>query len=157
MVKRVRLKVPVYVRKFIEGEYGCDDRGVVKVDKKSELGWLIHAISRSIPYNYTYPEVKKGENLLTIQYTTYEKVYDVPPDKLDSLARQLDEMFRSALINEVRGKHELIGGDYGPYVTCFLERYGIDIDNDVNWQSMRKIYRDYLESISKKRQKILAG
>ena len=157
MVKRIKLKVPIYVKKFIEGENGWDGRGIVKVDKKSELGWLIHAISRSIPYNYTYPSIDKGENVLTIQYTTYEKVYDVPPEKVESLARQLNEIFRSALINEVRGKHELIGGDYGPYVTNFLERYGIIPDVDVNWQSMRKIYRDYLESVAKKRQKIFAG
>jgi hypothetical protein len=155
MQKRLKLKVPIYVKKYIEGEYGVDDKGQVKVDRKSELGCLLHAISRAIPYNYTYPEVK-GPNVLILSYSTLVKVYDVPPDKIEHLATQLDEMFRSALISEVRGKHELIGGDYGCFVTDFLNRYGIISDVDANWQTMRKIYRDYQDRVAKKRQKIFA-
>jgi len=80
----------------------------------------------------------------------------VPPDKYVELARQLDEIFRRSLTCEVRRVHELSGGDYGRHIRCFLERYQIEADIDVDFETIRKIYRDYLDRTGKKNRKIFA-
>jgi len=141
MLKRLTLQVPKYLRKFIEGEYKGAN-GQVQVEKWSELGKLIHLVSRSYPFPIAH--VRATGSTITISYYCREKSYEVPPDKLPDLVHQLDEIFRRSLICEVRKVHELAGGAYGPYVRSFLDRYGIEADVDVDFETMRKVYRDYL-------------
>lgn len=161
MVKKLTLELPVHLRKFFMYEYGGVEvvksgrtEHVIQVDKSSELGKLIHLIARPIPY--TQADRKLQGSTLSILYYAREKVYEVPDQKIPLLQKMLDEIFRRTLICEVRSVHELTGADYGPFVTMFLKRCTITPDEDIEFQTARKIYRDYLEKIEKKNQKIYA-
>lgn len=153
MLKTLTLSVPKYVQKFLIGEYQGEE-GRIHVEKWSQLGALIDLVSRSYPF----PLVAQKASGTTIQITYYcrEKSYDIPPDKYPALVRSMDELFRRALICEVRKVHELAGGAYGPYVRSFLDRYGIAADVDVDFETMRKIYRDYLARNDRKNKKTYA-
>lgn len=172
MLKRLTLQVPKYLKKFLEGEFDGEG-GVVHVEKWSEIGSLIHLVSRSYPFPLTID--RPSGTTITISYYCREKSYDIPPDKMPHLVRQLDEIFRRSLNCEVRKVHEMAGGNYGPYVRTFIERYvrsrnrylkrartyvrtfieryGIIADVDVEFETMRKIYRDYLARIDRKNAK----
>lgn len=154
MKKRLTLSVPKYLKKFLEGEFNGQE-GLIHAEKWSELGKLIHLVSRSYPFPLT--ATRPGGTTVTISYYCREKSYDVPPDKLPDLVRQLDEIFRRSLICEVRKVHELAGGNYGPYIRSFLDRYSIDADVDVDWETIRKIYRDYLTRNGRENEKYLCA
>ena len=157
MVKKISVRVPTYLKKFIEngGDYVVID-GVVHVDKSSLLGQLIHFGSWDIPYTVKYDKPVNTDKSLTIKYYCRDKVYDLHPKKIEMLPEVLDKIFRSTLITYVRNGHYLCGGDYGPFVTQFLAHYEIIADVDLSWETARKIYRDYLEKTSKKNKKIFA-
>ncbi len=155
MVKRITIQLPGYLKKFYMYEYsgsrsgkGERERDEIHVDKTSELGKLIHLISRPIPFTQHYQR-PTGEGLLSVRYYVREKIYDIPVEKLPQLVTQMEEIFRRTIICEVRGGHDLCSGDYGPLVAIALERRGIVRDVDIDYQTVRKIYRDYIGRIAK--------
>lgn len=157
MQKRITLNVPVHLQKFLVGEFRGEynAKGAqLHVEKWAELGKLIHLSSRHFPFPIAPPA--RTASTITISYYCREKCFEVPPEKYAELTRQLDEIFRRSLICEVRRVHELMGGDYGKHIRSFLERYQIEPDVDVEFETIRKIYRDYLQRISQKNRKILA-
>lgn len=147
MLRTVRIPVPKYLKKFLEYEFEAHD-GVIQVERWSELGNLIHYGSRYYPFPLVVD--RAGVGGVTIAFYSREKSFELPPDKLPDLARQLDEIFRRSLICEVRRVHELTGGNYGDHVRAFLDRYGILGDIDVDYETMRKVYRDYLARTERK-------
>lgn len=150
MLKRLTLTVPKYLKKFLEGEFEAK-QGVLHVEKWSEIGSLLNLVSRSYPFPMAIE--RPTGTTITISYYCREKSYEIPPDKIPALVRQLDEIFRRSLICEVRKVHELAGGNYGPFVRNFMERYQIEADVDVDFETMRKVYRDYLARNSRKNDK----
>jgi hypothetical protein len=158
MIKTLHLQLPEHIRKFFMFEYnGYQKKNghlEIKVDKNSELGKLIHLISRPIPF--TQKSTKASPATLSIRYYTHVQSFDVPAEKISLLIVLMDEMFRRTMIHEVRGAQELVGCDYGPLVTAFLKRRGIEKDVDVDWQKMRKVYRDYVRKTNRKMEKIYA-
>lgn len=161
MIRKVTLEVPVHLRKFYMHEYGGIEveknkrvEYVIQAEKHTELGNLIHLVCRHIPYNQ--PERKIEGSCLSIMYSTREKAYEIPNDKIGHIKRALDEIFRRTLICEVRSVHELCGGDYRPHIKQFLQRRGIEEDIDINLDTARKIYRDYISRVDKKNRKIYA-
>lgn len=163
MLKTLTLPVPKYLQKFLIGEYREDDLTPanesrvprIHVEKWSQLGALIDLVSRSYPF--PLPVAPARGTSIQISYYCREKSYDIPPDKYTALVRSLDELFRRAMICEVRKVHEMAGGAYGPYVRQFLDRYGIEGDVDVDFETMRKIYRDYLDRNDRKNRKKLCA
>lgn len=162
MIKKITIQLPAYLKKFFQYEYSGYQAGrgerlydEIKVDKTSELGKLIHLISRPIPFTQAYDK-PTGAGLLTIRYFVREKIYDIPGDKLPLLVTQMDEIFRRTIICEVRGAHDLCSGDYSPLVVMALKRRGIIRDVDIDYETVRKIYRDYIHRISKKNGKTFA-
>lgn len=149
MLKTLAVPVPKHVKKFLEGEFAGVE-GKITVEKWSELGKLIFLASQPLPFDVQYQK-PEGTTIL-ISYYGREKTVDVPPTKLSLLSKQLDEIFRRTLIAEVRSMHAAHGGDYGGYIRTFLERYDIAPDVDVDWETIRKIYRDYLVRMDKKNQ-----
>lgn len=158
MVKTIHVPMPIHIKKFFLFEYNGYEKknGIseIHVDKNSEIGKLIHLISRPIPF--TQEVVKPNAGTLSIRYYTHVQSLDVPNEKLQLLALHMDEIFRRTLICEVRGGHELTGCDYGPLVTQFLKRRGIERDVDVDYQTMRKVYRDYITKNNRKMAKSYA-
>lgn len=159
MVKKIVLTLPVHVKKFFLFEYGgyTKKNGVdeIHVDKNSELGKLIHCISRPIPF--TQKRITStSPGALSIRYYTHVQAMEVPNDKLALLAQVMDEIFRRSVICEVRGGHELAGCDYGPLVSAALIRRGIERDVDVDFQTVRKMYRDYITKNNRKTEKSYA-
>jgi len=150
MLKKLTLPVPRYLKKFIEGEFDGQE-GVVHIEKWNEIGRMIHLASRSIPFPIS-PEKPSGTTLV-LTYYCREKAYEVPPEKYPDFVRQLDEIFRRTLISEVRSVHHLCGGDYSQYIRSFLTRYDITPDIELEWETIRKIYRDYLNRVEKKNRK----
>lgn len=158
MVKTIHVVLPTHLKKFFIHEYqgyvkknGFDE---IHVDKNSEIGKLIHLVSRPIPF--TQEVIKPSKDTLSIRYYTHVQSFDVPNFKLAILALQLDEIFRRTIICEVRGGHELTGCEYGPLVAQCLKRRGIERDVDVDYQTIRKIYRDYITKNNSKMAKIYA-
>jgi hypothetical protein len=127
----------------------------IQVQKHSELGKLIHLITRPIPYTQK-PEKVSGENALCIRYYSHVQSLEIDNEKLPMLVGYLDELFRRTMICEVRGGHELTGADYGPLVARFLKRRGIERDIDIDYQTARKVYRDYIAKNNRKMAKIYA-
>lgn len=158
MLKKIKLTVPVYLKKYLEVTYEVrevrNNQRHVHVEKWSSLGQLLDFGSRVILLPQKLPDFKGEE--ITITYYCREKSYDVPTEKLARLVKLIDEEFRRALISYVSALHEKVGGDYGPYVTMFLNRYDIVPDVDVDWETMRKVYRDYLVKVERRNQKIYA-
>lgn len=160
MIKKITVALPVHVKKFFLFEYnGYQKRSYdeIHIDKNSELGKLIHLISRRIPFTQKVARPMGAQpGLLSIRYYTHEQSLEIDVDKLSQLAAYMDAVFRRSLISEVRGAHEAIGCDYGPLVAAFLARRGIERDVDVDFQTVRKIYRDYLTKTNKKMEKSYA-
>lgn len=159
MVKKIVVTLPAHVKKFFvyeyEGYFKKNGGLEIHVDKNSELGKLIHLVARPIPYTQK-PLASNAPNALSIRYYSHVQAMEVPNDKLDLLAKVMDEMFRRALISEVRGAHDLMGCDYGPLVAEFLKRRGIERDVDVDFQTMRKVYRDFILKTTRKTAKMYA-
>jgi hypothetical protein len=163
MEKRITIELPSYLKKFFLFEYdgfqtqkaGQDPRDEIKVAKTSELGKQLQLIIQPIPFLQQY-EPPKGSGALTINYTTRGKIDEVDIDRLAGLIRVMDETFRRTLIAEVRGIHALTRSDYSPFIEAFLERRGIIRDVEIEFETARKIYRDYMDQLSKKRQKTFA-
>ncbi len=127
----------------------------IHVEKHSELGKLIHLISRPIPFTQKADNTT-GAGVLLIRYYSHVQALEVDNEKIPQLVTYMDEIFRRTVICEVRGGHELYGSDYGPLVTASLKRRGIERDVDVDYQTVRKIYRDYIAKINRKREKSYA-
>ena len=159
MVKKICINLPVHIKKFFMHEYNGyslkNGKDEIHIEKHSELGKLVHLISRPIPFTQKDQKLS-GAGVLQIRYYTHVQSFDVPTEKMALLVNMMDEIFRRALIYEVRGAHELVGCDYGPLITSFLKRRGIEKDIDVDWQVMRKVYRDYIAKTNRKMQKIYA-
>ena len=151
MQKYLTVSVPKYVKKFVEYEFPPEEDGWSRVKKNSWLGEMIDGVSFELPISVVYPE-QKGSTV-RLRYFCRNKVWDVPPFKIVSLRRQLDEGFRSALIREVRRLHYEIQGDYTPLIEKVLKDWGIERDVDVDFETLRKIYRDHMKRIAEKRQK----
>lgn len=162
MNKKLVISLPVYLKKFFVYEYNGEivekhgkPETILKIEKSSELGKLIHLVSRPIVCGQRYDK-PEGETALTLLYYSRQKSYVVPADKIPALTKQMEEIFRRTIICEVRGVHEESGGGYGEFLTRCLERRGIIKDIDVDFENVRKIYRDYLDKMDRKNRKIFA-
>lgn len=153
MIKTIHVTLPVYLKKFYMHEYyGYETKegfAEIHINKHSELGKLVHLSSRPIPY--TQKAVMTSDSTLSIRYYSHVQAVDVPNEKLEILAGVMDEIFRRTIICEVRGGQELTGCNYGILVGKCLERRGIERDIDIDFQTVRKVYRDY---ISKNKRRI---
>ena len=161
MNKKLVIGLPSYLKKFYVAEYGGEQieksgkvETVIRVEKSSELGKLIHLVARPILTTQSYP--KPDGETLTLLYYSRKKSYVVPAEKVAGLVKQMEEIFRRTIICEVRGVHEESGTDYGKYLARCLERRGIEKDIDIDFDNVRKIYRDYIQKIERKNQNILA-
>jgi hypothetical protein len=153
MIKKIEIVVPPHLKKFIEATYDKNDKGFMKVTKRSELGRLIEFVKKVDPYPQKY-DVPKGATTLKIQY--YDESYSTyfPAEKVTQFCSLIDAEFRRALVCEVRSVHEYSRSeDYTPFIRRFLDRYAIIPDEDIEMETVRKIYRDYLAKISKDFQK----
>ena len=149
MISRdLRVPVPIFVKKYFEGEYGTDECGRVFADKASVLGKVVNAMLVDFPHEIEARRV--SGNCLTIRYVYRSKTSCIPTWKIDHLAMLLREIFDSALIIEARTLHENTGR-YDRAVGAFLARYGIEVDVDIQQDAARSIYRNYLVRIEKKR------
>ncbi|MCA0229884.1 MAG: hypothetical protein LCH91_05430 [Bacteroidetes bacterium] len=161
MNKKLVIGLPAYLKKFYVAEYGGEQvekagkvETVIRVEKSSELGKLIHLVARPILTTQCYPKPETDETL-TLLYYSRKKSYVVPAEKVAGLVKQMEEIFRRTIICEVRGVHEESGTDYGKYLARCLERRGIEKDIDVDFDNIRKIYRDYIQKVERKNQNIL--
>ena len=159
MVKKIVVNLAPHVKKFFMFEYGGYQKksGLfeIHVDKHSELGKMIHLISRPIPFTQK-PKTIRVAGDLSIRYYTHIQSMEIPNEKLPLLSTYMDEIFRRTMIAEVRGAQDWSGSDYGPLVTEFLKRRGIERDIDVDFQTMRKVYRDYIMKNNRKTAKSYA-
>lgn len=158
MHKTISLIVPRHVKKFILSEEGYRlQPDAVYVPKRSEIGEMIFAASMTISYTQLAEvrELPKGSEWITFRYNCKKKSFDVPTEKYRHLEAFLIEHFRGALIKEVAAIHYVHPfEDYAWIVRSFLDRRGIITDDaaekDIEWDTAKKIYRDYLETIQKK-------
>jgi hypothetical protein len=155
MYKEITLAVPKHVKKFIisHTDYVIDPKGVVYVPKISELGRLIHCVSRVIPY--TQRIVPVSGDSLTLRYTCRTKAFDIPVEKYPDLVRLLEEMFRASLVRQVSAIQSALGdSDYSWMVRQVLALHNIIVDDsqakDMDFETARKIYRDHLSDVDKK-------
>ncbi|MVM37264.1 hypothetical protein GO730_05815 [Spirosoma sp. HMF3257] len=149
MRKKIVVSVPKHVKKyFLNPEFGSlEPDGGLYVSGRSLIGAQIAGMAIATPF--VFSRVEPSGNNLTIWYSCRDKTHEVPLEKMSTLAKALDELFRRSLIIEVRALHGLCGGDYSRFIRSFLERYQIEPDVDVDFETIRKIYRDYLERVDK--------
>jgi len=165
MIKEIALSLPRFVIKYIlsEPDYfqvDCTSASgvpIIHVPKVSEIGRLIHCVSRTI--SYTQPVVdrplQKGHEFVRLRYNCKKKSFDVPVEKYQELEAVLVEQFRASLVKEVSAIHyEHPEENYGWMVRSFLSRRGIVVDDasdkDIEWDTAKKIYRDHLSRIQEK-------
>ncbi len=162
MIKEITLCVPKYVYKFLlsEPDYQEIGQNLIKIPRLSELGHKIYLVSRRIPYNQIITPVQPTKNTvnLTVQYLCKDKTFDVPVEKYPALTASLIELFRASLIREVSAIHTVHPDlDYEWIVKSFRARRGIitsdSLDKDIEWDALKKIYRDHLARIDKKNSK----
>lgn len=158
MIKTIQVILPVHVKKFFLYEYSGYEKknGVseIHIDKTSEMGKLVDLATRTI--THTQKIIEPCKDTLSIRYYTHLQSQDVPNLKLLLLAFSMEAIFKRTLISEVRGGHELMDGNYGPLVAEFLKSRGIERDIDVDFQTMRKVYRDGVAKINRKQAKSYA-
>ncbi|WP_020603129.1 hypothetical protein [Spirosoma spitsbergense] len=154
MRKKITLSVPRYLKRYLlNAEFGQLVDGALYVGGRSFIGSYISSVARPIPFVMPRPDLSGTK--LVIWYSCRERTHEVPPEKLASLVKSLDEQFRRSLICEVRALHELCGGDYSKFIRNFLARYGIEPDVDIDFDTVRKIYRDYLERVDKSNRELV--
>ena len=152
--KRIDIEVPIHIKKFIEKEYcqHLDADGTLKCDKRTYLGKLIH-FSLQIDAFPKRMEKPKGPVLKIVYFDERYSAY-FPHSKIAEFQALLHQMFRESLINYVRSIHSYSNkSDYTVFIRQFLERYEIDPVEEIDFQSLRKIYRDYITRIEKNYQK----
>lgn len=153
MRKKIVLSVPRYLKKYLlNAEFGQVVDGALYVGSRSFIGSYISSVARPIPFIMPRPDLSGTK--LVIWFSCRERTHEVPPEKLANLVKSLDEQFRRSMICEVRALHELCGGDYSKFIRNFLSRYGIEPDVDMDFDTVRKIYRDYLERIDKSNREV---
>lgn len=165
MIKEIALTLPRYVIKYIlsEPDYTLADATtrsgvpIILVPKVSEIGRLVHCVSRTIPYTQAVIDrpLSKGHQVVRFRYNCKKKSFDVPMEKYAELEAVLIEQFRASLVKEVSAVHyEHPEDSYGWMVRSFLTRRGIVIDDaadkDIEWDTAKKIYRDHLSRIQEK-------
>jgi hypothetical protein len=165
MIKEIALALPRYVVKYIlsEPDYTLADMptrsgiSIILVPKVSEIGRLIHCVSRTIPYTQSVVErpLLKSHQVVRFRYNCKKKSFDVPVEKYTELEAVLVEQFRASLVKEVSAIHyEHPEDSYSWMVRSFLTRRGIVIDDasdkDIEWDTAKKIYRDHLSRIQEK-------
>lgn len=159
MIKEITLSVPKYVKRFLmsESDYEQVSNSIIRVPRRTEIGQLIFGFSRIIPETEEVQEriVPKGYEVITFRYNCKKKAYDVPFARYTAITACLIQVFRSSLIREVSAIHSLrCEDDYGWIVRFFLSRRGISVDDaedkDIEWEAVKKIYRDHLDRVSKK-------
>lgn len=165
MIKEIVLNLPKFVVKYIlsEPDYllaDCTSGGgvpIIHVPKVSEIGRLIHCVSRTI--SYTQPIIdrplSRGMEAVRLRYNCKKKSFDVPVEKYAELEAVLIEQFRASLVKEVAAIHyEHPDENYGWMVKSFLSRRRIVVDDeadkDIDWDTAKKIYRDHLSRIQEK-------
>lgn len=148
--KDLKVPVPIYVKKYLESEFGLDEQGRVFANQASILGRILNTVVVDCPYPVVYDNVQGS--LVTIRFMYRSKSACVPKRKVEELSNLLRGLFDVALISEARAVHGIVGR-YDKAVFGFLTRYGIEIDVDIQEDTARSIYRNYLERIEKKRQK----
>ncbi len=153
MHKYLTISVPKYVKKFVEYEYPPGEDGWSQVKKNSWLGEMIDGVSFELPNTVVYP--RQEGTTIRLRYFCRNKIWDVPPFKIVSLKKQLDETFRSALIREVRRLHFELQSDYTPLIEKVLRDWGIERDVDVDFETIRKMYRDNIKKVAENRQKYM--
>ncbi len=147
--KKVVLTVPRYLKKYLlNPEFGDVINGTLHVSGRSFIGSYISNMTRAMPYTYS-PKPDLCGKTLVIYFTIRERTHEVPAEKLACLAKSLDDQFRRSLICEVRALHDVCGGDYSRFIRNFLARYDIEPDVDIEFETVRKIYRDYLHRVDK--------
>ncbi|WP_353721343.1 hypothetical protein [Dyadobacter sp. 676] len=127
----------------------------IDVKKFSELGNIVTAISRPIPWTQKI-ERPQGEGVIAINYYSHTLSHEVSNDRLAMIAKGMDHIFHRSLIPYVSALHDLLSGDYSPHVNSFLEIYGIQRDVDVEFETLRKVYRDRIDRLNRQRRKSYA-
>lgn len=159
MKKTILIDLPVHVKKFFMVEYGGykakNGTDQIDVKKFSELGNMVTAVSRPIPWTQKI-ERPQGDGVVAITYYSHTLSHEVSNDRLAMIAKGMDHIFRRSLISYVSALHDLLGGDYSPHVNSFLEIYGIQRDVDVEFETLRKIYRDRIDRVNRQRKKSYA-
>lgn len=155
MLKKIEIPTAIHLKKFIEAEYiqFIDAKGYIRVDRRTELGKLIHFVSDVDPFPKKYVPPK---NVPLLKLSYYDESYSryFPVSKIEEFNSLIDEMFRRAMICEVRGVHaKSKTTNYTELVRDFIERYGIEADIDIEFETLRKVYRDYQSKIFRKFQK----
>jgi hypothetical protein len=153
--KYYALNMPLHLKKFIETKFGIDKKGNIKLVKCSTFGTFVMFGLRTI----TYPQRKDIDKLkpyIIIKYFDQSLSKFLPNDCDESIIEFVDRQFREELIAFVAGSHEADGEDYTKYVWRFLDRYSIVRDEDIESETARKIYRDYLEKLQKFNQKLFS-
>ena len=143
---------PVHLKKYLENKYKIDKAGNVVLAKVSSLAVFIHFGLKTI----SYPSPKKIDNKLPfVKIKYFEETFSkfLPNDSDSLILEFIDRQFREELVTFVSGCHMQHGDEYTVFVWQFLERYGIVRDEDIQSETARKIYRDYLEKNLKSHQK----
>lgn len=149
------LNLPSHLKKYVETKYGIDKKGNLKVTKCSTFGTFISFGLRTI----TFPQSKNIDKKLPyiiIKYFDPSLSKFLPNDSDKAIVEFIDDLFREELKAFVAGSHQADGEHYTKYVWVFLERYGIVRDEDIESDTAKKIYRDYLEKIQKNNQKVFS-
>jgi hypothetical protein len=58
MIKKVEFAVPPHLKKFIEGTYLTQEKGFIKIGKRTHLGRLIQFVQKVDPYPKKYKVLK---------------------------------------------------------------------------------------------------
>lgn len=152
--KDVKVPVPIYVKKFLEMEFGVDAAGKIFADKASLLGRVMKMVVSDFPYQIEDKQVSGC--CVTVRYLYRSKSACVPSWKLDELSSLFRGIFDMALINEVRAIHRVCGR-YDGAVFNFLKLYNIEVDVDILEDSARSIYRNYLDRVERKREVVVSS
>lgn len=149
------LNLPAHLKKYVETKYGVDKKGNLKLTKCSTFGTFVLFGMRTI----TFPQSKKIDKELpyiVIKYFDPSLSKFLPNDSDEAIIEFIDRQFREELVAFVAGSHEADGEHYTKYVWNYLNRYGIVRDEDIESDTAKKIYRDYLEKIQKNNQKVFS-
>jgi hypothetical protein len=149
------LNLPAHLKKYVETKYGVDKKGNLKLTKCSTFGTFVLFGMRTI----TFPQSKKidkGLPYIVIKYFDPSLSKFLPSDSDEAIIEFIDRQFREELVAFVAGSHEADGEHYTKYVWNYLNRYGIVRDEDIESDTAKKIYRDYLEKIQKNNQKVFS-
>jgi hypothetical protein len=147
--------IPVsrHIKSFLTAEFGPEP---IAIHQNTFLGSVILLVAEKSPYRQCAPKLNT-EKLVTIKVKlpVTLKHRTISPESLKSLGVFFDKLFRQQFIMYMKGQVKITNNEYHA-ICSFYKDYQINPD-DLDLETLRKVWRDYKEKVYRSNTRLVAA